>query len=143
MRNTVHTSNLDKKTGKLFARRIQSIWKLYPKILKLNKKFKQFGGKWNSRWHGMTKKERQTLFRLPRKQQILALKLVLKLQAIRNGKVQGDDREVLLKLKAIFKNIKLPKVKKPKKVSNIKRKISNIKRKVRTKKRISRRLEKR
>ena len=75
VRNIKRTSNLDKKTGKLFARRIRRIWKLYKRILKLNRKFKRFGGKWRRRFNGMTKKERKILYYLPRKKHRLALRL--------------------------------------------------------------------
>ena len=52
LRNLRRTSNLDNKTGKLFARRIRRMCKLYPRILRMNKRFAKFGGKWSVRIMG-------------------------------------------------------------------------------------------
>ena len=112
LRNLRRTSNLDNKTGKLFARRIRRMCKLCPRIFRMNKRFAKFGGKWSGPHYGMTKRERKILYSVSEKHQLLALRLVKKLRGIRSGKVGGNERDVLLRLKEIFKNLTIPQIRK-------------------------------
>ena len=74
----------------------------------MNKRFAKFGGKWSGPHYGMTKRERKILYSVSRKHQLLALRLVKDFEPIRSGKVGGNEHDVLLRLKEIFKNLQIP-----------------------------------